>query len=1087
MDVKPISKRSKKISYKRPLESGKVKVYEGRITIPTYRIGDPEPMPLWGQENPATQIYPYTMLDKLTEEKYQRSYRALWVENEYVKALVLPEIGGRLHGAEDKTNGYQFLYDQRTIKPALVGRAGAWISGGIEWNFPHGHRPTCFRETDWRLVENDDGSKTIWTGETDLIFGMRWSVGVTVHPGRNWVETKVRLFNSTPYAHSFLYWATSGVRVTPEYQAVIPGEIVTGHGAHEFHHWPVHNGVNLTFWKNIPGHTSYFAWKSDTDYFGGYSPEENVGMAHVADHHIVRGKKLWTFGSSPAGRIWEKLLTDSDLPYFEPQAGAYSDNQPDYHWIMPGETKIFSHFWLPLRDIGVWNYANLEGTLKLGLENGKARFGWSPTARNKGAQAVLTAGGNEIFRRSMDTDPAHPFIAETDVPEGTDLYSLEITILSAQGKVLLRFSHPRPLNPPLPEPEPPLPRPEEIESQDELFVAGDYLDKFRFLDRALAYYREALRRDPGDVRANTAVGLLDLKRGLFEEARDHFIRALSRDPCFAQARYYLGLSRLWLKESDKAEKNFNRASYDQTNYGAANFELAQLCASERRWEKALEHIERSISANGDNSQAHILKALILNRLGRNKEALEETERVQEADPLDFFSLTEKAFALDCLGNKEEAAATRNKLLCLTRADSENHLELALRYARCGLYEDSAAVLDLIAVRDNCPVLSPIVYYHLAYYLDFLGDTGGAENYLSYARQASVSYCFPNRLESIPVLAWAVDRDFEDPSAWYLLGNLYFSKKRLAEAIACWEKAVLLEPSNVIAHRNLGLAYAREQNFKLASAAYETALRIDPDTATLALLELDDVYDKLKLPVSKRIAALERYIEQTSRHDQVLKRLINLYVRESRYQDALNRLYPHHFHSWEGRYDVHQYWVESHLGLGDLEMKAGNFSKALEHYNLSLTYPFNLEVDEQPNTIHTRERFRAALALENLGREKEARKTLQLIVSEKPRPEEAFQFYRGKALEKLGRKKEARDLYARMLETLDLQGVAEKEYLVDGVSLDPGRNLQAIFLYRRYLALEGLGRHKEAINEREKAEKLDPLIEFRAFSPPRAGW
>ncbi|GAI88691.1 unnamed protein product, partial [marine sediment metagenome] len=230
---------------------------------------EPEIMPDWD-----VRCYPYPMLDRITNEKYNRTYRALWVENEYVKALVLPEIGGRLHGAQDKTNGYQFLYDQTVIKPGLIGLTGAWISGGVEWNFPDGHRASGFRDTDWRLVENPDGSKTAWVGEIDRITGMRWSIGTTVHPGRNWVETKVRLFNCTPYVHRFQYWATSAVRATHNYQAVIPGELMTGHGKHGYFHWPVNNGVDITYWKNIPGASSFFAVESESDYFGGYSPEE---------------------------------------------------------------------------------------------------------------------------------------------------------------------------------------------------------------------------------------------------------------------------------------------------------------------------------------------------------------------------------------------------------------------------------------------------------------------------------------------------------------------------------------------------------------------------------------------------------------------------------------------------------------------------------------------------------------------------------------------------------------------------------------------------------------------------------------------
>jgi len=1059
--------------------SDEVCVYEEPLTIPTYRVREPEIMPRW-----SDRIYPYTMLDRITNEKYDRTYRALWVENEFVKALVLPEIGGRLHGAQDKTNGYQFLYDQVTIKPGLVGLTGAWISGGVEWNFPDGHRASGFRDTDYRIVENEDGSKTIWTGEIDRVSKMRWSVGTTVHPGRNYVETKVRLYNCTPYINRFQFWATSGVRATWEYQAVIPAEIVTGHGKHEFFRWPVHEGVNLTYWKNLPGATSFFAWECDKDYFGGYSPEEKAGMVHFADHNIVRGKKLWTWGTAPSGRIWEQILTDGDLPYFEPQAGGYSDNQPDLHWIMPGETKVFSHFWFPVRDIGVWDYANLEGALNLELEKRKAKFGWSPTGVNKGAQIILTYQGNEIYRKTADTDPGNPFIDQVQAPKKADLYSLKMIVLSAGGDTLLAFQHPRPTNPPLPGPKRRYPPPEQVESQDELFVIGDHFDKFRSPERGMLYYQEALNRDPGDVRTNTAVGLIYLKNGQFGEALKYFEKSIQRDVSFYKAWYFKGLAQLWLGDLQDAEKSLNRSSYDLGYYGAAHFELAQLTASQGRYERALEHIGRSINGNGDNAQAYAVKALILNRLARHEQALAVAEQVQRMDPMDFLSLTEKYYALTNLGRNAEAQEVYDQALRLSRLDNENFLELAIRYARCGQYRHAVRILGILEEKtDN---VSPMVYYYLAYYHNFLGDSAQAAGYLAKGSAASARYCFPSRLESLPVLSWAIEQAPQDAQAKYLLGNLLYSKNQADEAIACWEKAVALDPDNAVAHRNLGYAFHMKDDHQRARLAYESAVKADPNSA-MVIYELEEVYVDLGIPTEKIVAFLEKHIDAVSRRDQALTRLISGYVQVGRYNDALKWLNDHHFKSWEGRYGIHQYWVESHIRQGDIEFEAGNYEKALEHYRLSLEYPPNLEVAAQPRTIHARKRYKVGEALEALGRKKEAREMFEKVAADKPRPDNAYQYYVGKALEKLGKKAEARKVFEDFLAAVDRRSDFNDNYLVEGMNFDPRRNPQALNHFKRSLALEGLGRKDQAETERKKAVELDPIVALRAFSPPRAGW
>jgi len=1062
-----------------------VQVYEESLTIPTYRIGEPEILPRW---NPHFgEIYPYPMLDKLTDYKYPRTYRALWLENDYVKVLVLPEIGGRLHGAQDKTNGYQFMFDQRTIKPALVGRGGAWISGGIEWNFPDGHRVSGFRPTDWRIVENPDGSKTVWTGEIERVFGMRWSVGNTVHPGRNWIETRVRLFNCTPYPHSFLYWADCGVRGTPEFQAVIPGEIATGHGKHRFFHWPIHNGVDLRKWKNAPGGTSYFAWESESDYFGTWNPEDNGGLVHWADHHIMRGKKLWFCGTSPAGRLWEVVLTDGDLPLVEPQAGAYSDNQPDYLWIMPGETKIFSHYWFPVRDIGPWDYANLEGSLTLRLEENRVKIGWSPTGENENALVILTSAGREFYRRSVDSGPGTPFMDELNAPESADLYSLKMTVLSAAGDTLLCFQHPVPENPPLPRPDPPFPPAEKIESQDSLFLIGDNLERFRQTEQAIQYYEEALRRDSMDVRTNTAMGLVYLKRGLYAEALQFFGKALDRQSSFARARYYQGLAELQLGEPGKAEKDLNLSSYDLSFYAAAHYELARLAASQGRLERALEHIERSIRGNADNAQARAVKALILNRLGRHEEALAAATEVQDTDPLDFLSLAERVKAFEQLGRQEKAEALRDTFLAVTRSSSENHLELAIRYARCGSFEDAVRVLRMITDQPGYEKLSPMVYYYLGYYYNLLGKNLESNVFRTRGSEVSADCCFPSRLESVPVLRFAMEKNPQDARAFYLLGTLYFSKERVDDAILVLQRSVSLDPGNAVAQRNLGYAWVRNKDLERARVAYEAALEADHDIP-LAILELDMVYHDLGLSAEQRASFLEKYREQAFKSDPLLKRLISLYVQLERYDDALQALTSHRFHSWEGRYGVHLYWVQSQIKKGDAAFQAGDCEKALEHYRLALSYPSNLEVEEQPGTIHARKRYKIGLALEALGRSKEAGEEFEKVVKDRPGTDNAYQYFRGKALDRLGRKDAARKVFQQLLESLAKPG--DSGHVISsgpGRRLFSGRRARALIHFKRALALEGLENYEQAQEEHRKALELDPEVEMSAFCPPEAGW
>lgn len=186
-----------------------VKVSETRETIPTYLVGNPDLYPYFFNgrtyQGAAGHVYPYPMYDNLTDERVDRDYKYLTLENEYTKIGVLPEIGGRIFSAEDKQTGYNFFYRQHVIRPALIGMIGSWISGGVEWNIPHHHRASSTLNAGYEITENEDGSKTIWIGETELRQRLKWTIGLTMFPGKSYVEATFKMQNRTPLMQSFLY------------------------------------------------------------------------------------------------------------------------------------------------------------------------------------------------------------------------------------------------------------------------------------------------------------------------------------------------------------------------------------------------------------------------------------------------------------------------------------------------------------------------------------------------------------------------------------------------------------------------------------------------------------------------------------------------------------------------------------------------------------------------------------------------------------------------------------------------------------------------------------------------------------------
>ena len=226
-------------------KSGPVKVWEGTIELPTYRVNPPEKAPLFERDfayqRAKRSVYPYAMNDNPTIEKVDSVHRALYLENDYLKVCVLPDLGGRLFYATDKTNGYEIFYRQHVIKPANVGMLGAWISGGVEWNAFHHHRATSQYPVDYRLSHNSDGSKTIWVGEVENRHGMSWEVGLTLFPDKSYIQVTGRFFNTTADRNSMLHWNNVATHANENYQIIFPENTEFGmfHHKSSFIHWPV--------------------------------------------------------------------------------------------------------------------------------------------------------------------------------------------------------------------------------------------------------------------------------------------------------------------------------------------------------------------------------------------------------------------------------------------------------------------------------------------------------------------------------------------------------------------------------------------------------------------------------------------------------------------------------------------------------------------------------------------------------------------------------------------------------------------------------------------------------------------------------
>jgi tetratricopeptide (TPR) repeat protein len=971
-----------------------VKLYERDEVIPTYKSGPPEPDPMFyfGRDSQGAEgrIYPYPLYDNLTNVRSEQSYHLIYLENEYIKVGIAPEIGGKLFSAVDKTDNYDFVYHQHVIKPALIGLIGAWISGGIEWNIPHHHRASTFLPVQYRTESNLDGSKTVWVGELEPRQRMTWAVGYTLRPGSSVLECSVRIINRTPLPNSMLCFANVAVNANDNYQIIFPPDTqwVTYHFKRDFAAWPVASGLyngtdfgagtDVSWYKNHQNANSMFAWNYSDDFYAGYDHGKEAGTMSIADHHIIPGKKFWTWGNGPRGKMWDNILTDTDGPYIELMVGAYSDNQPDYSWLQPFEERAFTMNWYPFRSIGGVKNANLEAAVNLEVTNGVAKFGFCATKEFPRATVRLTAGDKTVVEENISINPAKPFLKEIAVPAGVDEHDVRAS-LSADGHELVAYSPVRLQPMPRPAIVTPPPAPDTFTNDEELYLAGLRIDQFHDpkLD-ADPYWDEVLKRDPGDTEANTGLGLLDLRNAKFASAEQHFRKALERltakytTPKNSEPLYYLGVALAAQGKTDEAFDAFYKAAWSQEWKSPAYFSLAEIASARGDFTAGLNYANSSLDANALNVRAYGLKISALRHLGRVKEAEEVLKFAQsKTDPLDVRFMTEQWLLIRDKPDAKQLFTTLNLF-------PDTAQEIAAEFFDAGLWGDGEEVLaqSVAAAPDEAKV-SPMTYYYLGDLAEKTGDTTKAADYRKQAMAQSPDYVFPFQSEAIGVLRRAMAANSSDARAPYYLGNLLFDWQP-DEAVALWEKSAALDPNFSIVWRNLAQPWSHKDDHASRAKAIsylEKAVAL-PNPYPDHFAELDSLYQAAGAPVEKRLALLEQNQSVVIQKDEGLAALISLKTFTGKPDEAIALLEGRTFSLWEGgtRFNTGETWADAHLVRGLQRFNAKKFSDAVADFNAALQPPANLRAEQPGGSLQSELAYWIGCANDALGNPEQARQS-----------------------------------------------------------------------------------------------------------------
>ena len=1085
--------------YNQPI--GEVKIWKDTLTLPTYLIHKPDLNPMFfrnqSYQGASRVIYPYPLMDNFSNIKQDKTYTALYLENRYIKLCVLPEIGGKLFYATDKTNDYEMFYRQHVIKPSNIGMLGAWISGGIEWCVFHHHRASTFMPVDYTLSENKDGSKTIWIGEIEPRHRMKWTIGITLYPDISFIEVNVKMFNRTENVNSFLYWANVATHANKDYQVIFPPSVkyATFHAKNSFSHWPVTreeyrgndyymNNIDASWWKNHPDPVSFFAFDLKDGFLAGYDHGINAGTIHVANPHIATGAKLWEWGPGERGSMWDtKVLTDNDGPYAELMTGAYSDNQPDYSWIKPYEYKQVKQYWYPLQEIRGVKNANQQASVNLSLISPDTVFiAFNTTCEYNNAKVALVIKNNLLFTENINIAPDKPFVKNIKLPVNTCKTDIKVSLYTAENEELISYNpDDKEYNPDLPTEVKQPPSPGEIETNEELFLTGLRIKQF-FNARlnALDYFREVLSRDPNDTRCNIQMGIDYKQRAMYEEAKKHFRTAINRltkdytRPRSCEALYHLGLVLQAQGKYNTAYDTLSRATWDYAYHAAAFYNLAQIASIRKNYIEALEHINHSLTTNSKNTKALNLKSAILRKLGKYENAGKITEEVLDIDVLDFWVRNERYLIKKHTDQQKEADKELAELTSVMRNYPDYYLELAIDYMNCGFFEEASEVLERAVNSDNEQLRNyPLIRYYLGYINIKQNKKDDAETFFCEARKLSTDYCFPYRPETIKVLNEVLKSDSSDARAYYYLGNILYDKQPV-KAIINWEKAVDLEKSLAIAHRNLGWGYFyHEKNIHKAINAYETAISYNPIQPKY-YYELDLLYERNNTPIEKRLSVLTSHHKHVAEREDALTREILVLVMNKKYDKAIEYLENNFFHIQEGTRTLHDIYVDAHLLRGISFLNKQDYKPALDDFLKADIYPENHQTGRDIDYIRNPQIFYyTGLAYENAGDLQKAREYFEKSVSSDKR-ESQYMYYQALAYKKLNNNTSSDKLFEDLIGLGDkrLAQLDEIDFFSKFGEGESKQKRQASAYFIKGLGYLGTGSKKQAGELFQKVIQLD---------------
>lgn len=894
-------------------------VKEYKKIFATYPFSDPDPVAT------PTHIYPYFRFDGFAGTSIQQKWDVVALENDFIKVIIMPQIGGKIWTAIDKKNGKPFIYDNDAVKFRDIALRGPWTSGGLEANFGiFGHTPGVATPVDYITQQNSDGSASCTIGLLDLLTQTHWSMEILLPKDKAYFLTKIIWHNGSGIDQPYYSWMNLGEKVADSLEYVEPGNYYLGHDG-SLHSWPFdeknHKQISIYAQNDFGSYKSYHVTGIYSKYFGTFWQKENYGMIHYAERGDKIGKKVWIWGLSKQGMIWEKLLTDSSGQYSELQSGRmYNQNAPEsvlspFKQIsfFPYNTDIWNEYWYPYQNTEGVVSADLNGVINIKQNNGVATIFISPVSYINDTLKVWDKKGKILLKQKVSLLPLQSFQQKIPLKNTTTIGRIilagsEINMLDSTAKQLSR----------------PLTAFKNFNwnSAYGFYVKGHYQTGQHYYAEAEKNIMASLQKEPSFMPALTEMSLLQYRKLNYDSAFYFARLALSIDTYNPKANYYYAIAALKLNKWYDAEDGFQVATITPQYRTAAYTELSKMQLQKSNYLQAFEDASKALIANANNITALQLQCVSARLMHKKKVAVMLRKLISSIDPLNDFVRFEQYW-------ENKNVTTKNAFTSLIRSElpQQTYLALAIWYNQLNLPEESKTILEIAPQKDD----------EMLYWQAWLNrNNASKEILLAKANAGTAQMVFPFRQQSAVVMKWAI----ENTDNWkpvYYQALILASRNQKGKAMQ-----LLKMVSDTV---NFGPLYITRAQLRdptdTVSILNDYKRAVSLNTGDWRYLKYLTKYLITRQKNEEALQTIEDYSKQHP--DNYIAGL--LYIRcltlNNNYEAAEKFLNKINVLPFEGASDGHSFYEQTKLMLALQAYQKQNYKVALQKVQEALLWPENL--------------------------------------------------------------------------------------------------------------------------------------------------